>query len=95
MCWRQHMHRQQQAAHLKVQILAAGVHNLVVVQQLQVSRLQHVVHAQLVGAGQAVEHLDGLQLLLRQLGHLWVALRRLDEAVLIEHGQSALYQLRV
>ena len=35
-------------AHLEVEVLAPRVHNLVVVQQLNVAVLQHVVHAQLV-----------------------------------------------
>ena len=45
-------------AYLRVTVLGTGVHDLVVVQQLDVSWLQDVVHSELVRRCQAIKHLS-------------------------------------
>ena len=64
----------------------------VVVDQLDVARLEAGFHAQLVAGSQLVEELDGLQLLLRQARHLRVALAQEKVVVAVVHRQVALRQ---
>ena len=61
-----------------------------VVEQLDVARLQVGLHAQRVAGGQLVEKLHRLQLRRRQAGHLRVPLAEEEVVVAVVGGQVAL-----
>lgn len=67
---------------IMVDICCAGVNNAVVVQQLNVARLQHVVHSQLNAVSQILNSLQGTLLQVCQLWHLLMPGGCPDEAVL-------------
>lgn len=63
-----------------------------VVQQLDIARLQLVVHAKLIAACQAVELCKGCLLQRRQARHLWMPLAQLVVVVSIEAAQVTLHR---
>ena len=76
-----------------VDVCCAGMNNAVVVQQLNVARLQHVVHSQLYAVGQILNSLQGSLLQVCQLRHVLMSGGRPDEAVLKVGDQIALHVL--
>ena len=73
-----------------VYIGSAGVDNAVVVQQLDVPRLQHIVHSEVNAVSQVLHSLEGPLLQVCQLRHILVPRSRPDEAVLKVGDQVAL-----
>lgn len=77
-------------ARLGVQERGARVQLGEVAEQLQVARLQHKVHAQLVAQRQRAHRRQRLALLGRQARHLRMALRQLVVRAVQVDGQEAL-----
>lgn len=74
-----------------VNVCCAGMDDAVVVQQLDVSWLQYVVHSQLYAVSQVLNCLQGTLLQVCQLGHMLMPGGRPDEAVLEIGDQVALH----